>query len=129
MTLNFPLDRSSVQKTFERLAEEYEPSYLPQMELALTEHMARLNEFSEDFLGPNLKIARLLDDRCRPLLKQYVQLKPANRALAVGAVRYFIISMDGHKDETPITGFDDDVLVMNMVLERLSMGEHRIDLP
>jgi uncharacterized membrane protein YkvA (DUF1232 family) len=55
-------------------------------------------------------------------------LKPHQQALVVGAVRYFIVGADEFPDHAPLSGLDDDVFIMNMVLEKLGMGESAIDL-
>ena len=128
MTLNLPSDKKAVEAAFAKLAEAYPLDYLPNMDEAISGAMERLNEFADDFVGPNLKVAGMLEDRSRMLLREYAKLNTEQRALAVGAIRYFIVNMDGgDPDTTPITGFDDDVLVMNAVLERLGFGEQRID--
>jgi len=129
MSLNLPSDKKAVEASFGKLAEAYPLDYLPNMEEAIAGAMDRLSKYEGDFVGPNLKIAGLLAERSRMLLKKYRQLTTEQRALAVGAIRYFIVNMDGHPDTTPITGFDDDVIVMNAVLERLGLGDQRIDLP
>ncbi|MFN8391699.1 MAG: hypothetical protein U0136_15530 [Bdellovibrionota bacterium] len=129
MKLSPPTPNPEVEATFERLAEPYPVDYLPQIESFVSEALFRLQSYTDEYLGPNLKVARQLAERSRTLLKKYPSLDESQRALVVGAVRYFIIMMDNMDDTKPITGLDDDVMVMNTVLDRLGMADQRIDLP
>ena len=46
--------------------------------------------------------------------------------MVIGAVRYFIVHMDTMPDTTPVVGLEDDQLVLNHVLEKLSMDSDYI---
>ncbi len=128
MKLGLTGDQKKIEDAFLRLAEAYPADYLPNMEASLSASMERLTSFADNYVGPNLKVAQDLEARCRLLLGKYKELTDEKRALAVGAIRYFIVNMDGLPDSTPICGFDDDVVVMNAVLEQLGLSAHRIEV-
>jgi len=54
---------------------------------------------------------------CKALLALYEDLDESGRAAVVGAVRYFVRRVDADDDlESPL-GFDDDAVVVNIVID------------
>jgi hypothetical protein len=110
---------SSVAPTFRMLCEA-----LPIEEIGELRHI--VDDNYDDFVerkreNQNLDLAgaRQLTERCHYLLERYHDLSEEDRALVIGAVRYFAISEDPYDDETFASGLFDDKSVMNHVLERL----------
>lgn len=68
-----------------------------------------------------------LIERSRFLLDRYETFSENERALIVGAIRYFTLAKDGVLDATPIHGFTDDVAIMNFVLQELGVENKFID--
>lgn len=115
-----PGNKAALEK-FERLAEVYPVDYVPEMRRLLDETMVRFPPERTQFFGPNLSLAWSLEEKCRLLFSKYPSLSASDRALAVGAIRYFIVGMDAHPDTEALHGLDDDLFIMNMVLEKLSL--------
>ena len=121
MTEQTPPEIQAALEKFERLAEVYPVDYVPEMRRLLDETMVRFSPERAQFFGPNLPLAWSLEEKCRLLFSKYPSLSTSDRALAVGAIRYFIVGMDAHSDQEPLHGLDDDLFIMNMVLEKLSL--------
>jgi hypothetical protein len=128
MRQRFPLpdSPSQVKAGFDKLCRAYPPDQIYMFRIKVAERLQEL-EGSEELVGPNARLAGELAGRCNRLLDCYDELVPARRALAIGAVSYFIAKKDAVPDPTPIIGFDDDVAVMNHVLELLELPELYIE--
>lgn len=66
--------------------------------------------------------------RCRLLLEHYEEFSSRERAMVVGAVRYFVVEEDPFSDDVFASGFDDDARVVNHVLEQLGIDGMYIEL-
>jgi uncharacterized membrane protein YkvA (DUF1232 family) len=62
------------------------------------------------------------------LLKNHHRYEVAQRPLIVGAARYFIEANDVDPDTGSLLGFDDDVIVLNFVLDRIGRSDLRVEL-
>jgi uncharacterized membrane protein YkvA (DUF1232 family) len=62
------------------------------------------------------------------LLDEYGQHTDNQRALIVGATRYFVRDQDVEPDLASLLGFDDDVIVLNHVLDSIGRSDWRIEL-
>jgi len=62
------------------------------------------------------------------LLDEYDQHLDGQRALIVGATRYFVRDHDVEPDLASLLGFDDDVIVLNHVLDSIGHSDWRIEL-
>ena len=126
MPRRFPLPQkpSPIVDTFEKLCEACPIDELPKLRHQVQAAVDRFAGFRNDLLGPSVETSRELAARCGLLLDRYEKLAPRQRALAVGAVRYFITQLDAISDQTPIVGFNDDIVVMNHVLEQLNISGH-----
>ena len=74
-----------------------------------------------------IDLARLVTDRLGRLLELMPQLTSDQRALVVGAARYFVSRDDAIPDTRACTGLDDDVRIVNHVLKELGRGEWSIE--
>lgn len=72
-------------------------------------------------------LALQIRDRLNLLLDLAGQLGTEERALIVGAARYFTSKDDAIPDARPCTGLDDDVRIVNHVLEKLGRIEWLIE--
>lgn len=76
----------------------------------------------------DLVTAEEVASRCRLLLEHYSEFSPKEKALVVGAVRYFVVEDDPFTDDIFASGFDDDAHVVNHVLEQLGIDGMYIEL-
>lgn len=67
----------------------------------------------------DLRLAEKLAGACVALLAEWPRLAPPERALAVGAVRYYIDQHDADDDFGSSVGFEDDRRVLAFVLSRV----------
>lgn len=92
--------------------------------MRLKTHMQELeNQEQEDLLGPNIILATEIHSRFEELLLSYANFEISDRALIMGAINYFLAPRDLIPDHTPISGFDDDVRILNYVLEQIGKSE------
>ncbi len=73
---------------------------------------------------PDVSLSYRLAEACHALLDRYDTLDPRAKALAIGAIRYYMMRRDVHCDTKPEKGWDDDLAVMNYVLEELGITSH-----
>lgn len=118
-----PTGANSIAAKFAALCERYPADFVPTMRDHIADALKMLDTHAHKFLGPNMKAATALAACSNKLLDTFAALSKDHQLLVVGAIRYFIVHMDSVPDTTPIVGFDDDMLVMNHVLERLGMYE------
>lgn len=121
----FPPD---VAPTFKKLCE----SLSDEAAASLKEEVAKALQGLEQQRAENQFLdfgkAEALAEVCNMLLDHYSEFSAAEKALVIGAVRYFAISEDPLPEEHFATGFDDDIQVMNHVLEQLGIDGKFIDL-
>ncbi len=67
----------------------------------------------------DLQLAGRLAQACVALLAEWPRLEPPERALAVGAVRYYVDQHDADDDFGSSVGFEDDRRVLAFVLRRV----------
>ncbi|RMG42875.1 MAG: hypothetical protein D6719_05190 [Candidatus Dadabacteria bacterium] len=108
----------------EALPEENIDEYKKEVEAAL----AAVREEAANNDRINLPLAEKLAERCMHLLSIYPELSEDKRALAIGAIRYFVVEEDPMSESKFAAGFDDDVKVMNHVLEELGLEDQYIEL-
>jgi len=80
---------------------------------------------TSELVAVDLAIA--VRDRLERLFGLASQLPAAQRALVVGAARYFISKDDAIPDTRACTGLDDDVRIVNHVLKELGRAEWSIE--
>ncbi|MFW6052129.1 MAG: hypothetical protein ACODAU_13205 [Myxococcota bacterium] len=115
------------QRLFQQVARDLEPAELPALREQVQAHLAefhaaaRTNELLPVDLAESL--AACLDR----LLDAAASLPAADRALAVGAARYFVSDQDASPDLEGVLGLDDDVTVFNWVARRLGKPDLAVD--
>ena len=67
----------------------------------------------------DLQLAERLAEACVALLAEWPRLGPPERALVVGAVRYYVDQHDADDDFGSSVGFEDDRRVIAFVLARV----------
>jgi hypothetical protein len=77
--------------------------------------------------GLPLELAHSLGDISLLLIKKYEELSPRERAMVVGAIRYFVDENDCFPESTYGAGLTDDAEVMNFVLEELNLKHHCVE--
>ncbi len=76
----------------------------------------------------DLRTAEDVAQRCRLLLDHYEEFTDDEKALVIGAVRYFVVDEDPFSDDVFASGFDDDAHIVNHVLEQLGIEGMFIEL-
>lgn len=118
---NHPLPKfpSTVADTFrdlcELLTDEEVAELLPQVD----ECLSQLEREAQTNQTIDIKAARQLAELSKYLLSQYSTFSDEEKPLILGAVRYFAVSEDSLSEQVFVTGFTDDIKVMNHVLEEI----------
>jgi uncharacterized membrane protein YkvA (DUF1232 family) len=95
-----------------------------QQYMQLVYHAATIHEFID------VATAERLAETSYALLDSVAPQAPGDtRALIQAAVRYFLVSEDADDDLASISGFDDDVAVMNAVTQMLGRPDLQIPIP
>lgn len=110
-----------VSRTFKGLSEPLKPEEIPELRGILDRNLAELADRAKANERIDLALMYELADVAHYLLDQYDRFNTEQRAMVIGAVRYFAIAEDGLPDESYASGFDDDAEVMNYVLEQLGI--------
>ena len=105
-----------------------EAKNFPTIQAGIAGALERAKAGSDDLLGPNLLLATEIASRARALLANYLSFSKEQQKWASVGILYFIKQGDLTHDETPITGFDDDALVMNHVLEKIGLKNLYIEI-
>lgn len=109
---------------FQRLAQALSPAELRPLIGSIQQKVKDMEAVSQQGdLGPNMETVTELAKLSLFLIQRYKFLNEAQRALAIGAIRYFIEDEEHSPDATPFTGLDDDIQVMNHVLEELGIND------
>jgi hypothetical protein len=120
---HLPKFPSSVAPTFRMLCEPLPIEELEELKRIVDDNYDDFVERKRENQNLDLAGARQLTERCHFLLDRYNDMNEPERALIIGAVRYFAIGEDPYDDETFASGLFDDKMVMNHVLERLGFIE------
>lgn len=126
----YPLPKvpANVRTTFHNMC-----AVIPDEEVKELEHLVELaiEKTRDDAQNSNridLPTAEEVAARCRLLLEHYQEFTAKEKALVVGAVRYFVVEEDPFSDDVFASGFDDDAQVINHVLELLGIDGMYIEL-
>ena len=114
--------------TFRRLCEPLAEEILPEVRADFDECVRKLRAEAEH--NPRVNQTRLdqIAECARVLLDHYEGSSGEQRALIIGALRYFAIVDDTLPDDTFLSGLDDDAKVFNYVLEALGIEDSYIVL-
>ncbi|MCB0339924.1 MAG: hypothetical protein KDD53_09980 [Bdellovibrionales bacterium] len=113
--------------TFNALCEALPAELVDSMQAEIDDYVEQIRIHSLEDEHVNLELCEAIAERCSYLLAHYSELTDQDKALAVGAMRYFIYDEDGMGDKTFGAGFDDDAKVLNHVLEELGFEDKFID--
>jgi uncharacterized membrane protein YkvA (DUF1232 family) len=118
---------------------EVRPAFYGLCELLNNEQILSLreaveNNFSElyaeaidnDYI--DIEVARLFHKKCVLLLNKYQEFSDSKKKLIIGAVRYIAIAEDPFDETIFASGYHDDKLVLNHVLEEIEMEEHCVPI-
>jgi hypothetical protein len=98
-----------------RLVENLPTDKIAQLGNDVDAYRRTLEEHCHEHPKMNLKLVEALAAVCHRLLTCYPGFSPEQRALVVGAVRYFVAEQDANNDADDLFGFDDDLAVLNAV--------------
>lgn len=112
---------------FEGLCAELSAEDVTALRGQVAAHVARLQgeQGRNELIAVDLAV--LVRERLERLFELGSVLKAEERAMVVGAARYFVSRDDAIPDTKACTGLDDDVMVLNHVLIALGRSEWRIE--
>lgn len=120
---------AAVIPTFKRLCEALPASDLEAYKADIEVNLERIRAAASTNDRVDLERGEQLGRVSKQLLDRYESFNENQRALVIGAIRYFAVAEDAASETTFATGFDDDVKVMNHVLEEIGLIELAIELP
>lgn len=118
----------TVIPSFRSFCEALPESDIPQVREELQECVAKIESEGDENRLIDRKRLQALSRVSHYLLDRYEQYSETDRALVIGAVRYFVFIDDPLPDDAFSTGLDDDAMVMNHVLEQLGEEDLFIDV-
>ncbi|OQA06536.1 MAG: hypothetical protein BWY66_01808 [bacterium ADurb.Bin374] len=110
------------RELFEKLAQVVPEEQLEELREAMRRHL----QTAERHLGPaplNLQLIGRMTTALDTALNAYGSLSETQRALLVGAIRYFVENEDAANDLDDPFGFDDDLAVINAVLFEIGLRQ------
>lgn len=118
----------TVIPTFRKYCEDLPTDQIPEIVAILKHNVNDIRAQSRS--NPNVDITKVekISAGCLALLEAYESLDERTRAMAVGAVRYFVRPDDPLSDEKFASGLDDDCQVLNHVLEQAKIENLFIQL-
>lgn len=114
---------------FESLCVALPPSDADLLRGKVEEALEAISKRSKVVPTVDVAMGRAVAAACRVLLDHYANRSDEEKALIVGAVRYFADSDDPLPDTVFATGLDDDAMIVNHVLERLGIEGHYVEIP
>lgn len=112
-----------VASTFRALCEVIPAEDLPQLREELENCVDTIRQTAAGNHLIDLAMVDELHRCCLYLFDRYEDFSDKERALVIGAVRYFVATEDPLPDDAFSSGFNDDALVMNHVLEQVGAEE------
>jgi len=109
--------------TFRQLCEVIPSDRIPPLREAVKANLEQIKEQAQKNPSMDVEGAEALADMCNFLLDIYEDHPLAKKKLIIGAVRYFAVADDPFDDVMFASGFFDDMMVMNYVLEDLGIEE------
>ncbi len=118
----------SVIPTFKSLCEALPSQEIGRYQTELAAEIEKIRALAAENPMIDLQTAQQLFDWCEALLKRYEEFDEQQRALVVGAIRYFLLDDDAVNEQSFATGLEDDAKVMNYVLEELGVEKDFVEL-
>jgi hypothetical protein len=112
---------------FKALCQPVLDEELEHLRAAIGEHVTQLRTTAAAGANVDVASAEELAETCYFLLEYYPCCAPEQRALIVGAVRYFAMADDSFDERAFASGCQDDKRVVNHVLERLGIDDHYLN--
>ncbi len=109
--------------TFRRLCEPLPVDLLPNVKSDFDECVRKLEDIAETNPRVNRQRLEQIARTAQVLLERYEEYSTEQRALVIGALRYFAVVDDTLPDDTFLSGLDDDAKVFNYVLETLGIED------
>ena len=119
---------SNIRTTFRNMCAVVPDTEVLELEEQIGITLEKTRETAQQSTRVDLRTAEEVASRCRLLLEHYQEFSEAEKALVIGAVRYFVLEEDPFSDDIFASGFDDDARVVNHVLEQLGIDGMYIEL-
>lgn len=116
------------QRLFREVARDADSTELADLRDAVRAHLAEFHEAAEANELLPVDIAEALAAALQQLLDAAPSMTPSNRALAIGAARYFVSDQDATPDLEGVLGLDDDLIVFNWVVCQIGRPDLVLDL-
>jgi len=110
------------------LAQQLDPEQAAEMRQRVAAHLDSSSKAMEENEFIDLKLAKLVAEKCLELFDHYPSFSPDAQAAVIGAARYFIQSQDTYHDTVSSLGFEDDAMIVNYVIANISTDINRIPL-
>ena len=104
------------------------PEDFPGLRLRVQAHVAVIERASIGRAVVDVDAAQAVARVLTTLLDEPDQFDDHGREMIRGAVEYFVLDRDEHRDLTDAIGFDDDARVVNAVVDALRRSDLRIEL-
>lgn len=118
----------TVIPAFESICERLSPQDIRSFKPHIENKIVELREKGKENDRVNVPLGEEIAKRCLYLLAHCDEFTDAQRALIVGAIRYFAITEDAVDEEMFASGLDDDAKIVNYVLEELGIEDQYLDL-
>jgi uncharacterized membrane protein YkvA (DUF1232 family) len=126
MKHELPTFPKGVAKTFKAACEVWSQEMVLSLRDSVKDYISQFEELHIVHEVGDLELAKALAKVSQMLLSRYATLDQEQKALVIGAVRYFVEDNDPLPDTGFASGLVDDAQVMNHVLERLGIEGHFI---
>lgn len=126
MKYELPTFPKGVARAFKSACEVWDQEMILKLKDSIDEYMVQFQELHIVHEFGDLELAKSLARVSKMLLARYHTFDSEQKALVVGAVRYFVEDNDPLPDTGFSSGLVDDAQVMNHVLERLGIEDHFI---
>lgn len=128
MKYELPAFPKGVAKIFRAACEVWDQEMILKLRDAVKDYISQFEELHVKHEVGDLELAKSLARVSEMLLARYQGFDAEQKALVVGAVRYFIEDNDPLPDSGFSSGLLDDAQVMNHVLERLGIEGYFISV-
>lgn len=117
-----------IERVFRPLCAPLDAPEAAALQAAIAEHLHAVRQARQRNEFLDLAAAETIAAGLQSLLEAYPGCPPPQRALIVGAVRYFARSDDAEGDLISVLGFDDDKTVFNYVAGAIGRPDLKVAL-
>ncbi len=128
MKHELPTYPGEVAKLFRAACEVWDAERVEQLKDAVRDYVVQFEQLTNEYDVGDLELANTLAGVSQMLLARYQSFNNEQKALVIGAVRYFVEDADPIPDSGFAAGLIDDAQVLNHVLELIGIEDHYIPL-